>query len=422
MFENLNAHENKYFNILVVEDNIGIIEALCYILQESNYIVSVATNGKQAIEILRRADNFNLVLLDINMPVMNGYETCKVIREDDKLKDIPIIFLTALSDSDSIIKGFEVGVQDYITKPFNSRELLARVETHLQLKDRTDQLKIANQSLHDINKEITDSINYAKIIQQALFPPVELLARNIPDHFIFYKPKDIVSGDFYWFKKVDNLFYIVAADCTGHGVPGAFMSMLGISMLNEITSNQEPFSANLILNELRNRIKSSLQQFEINSEINDGMDISMCILDLNTKIIQYSGAYNPLYLIRFDNDQNKYLLIETRADNMPVGKYPIDDQSFTNHVISLKQNDSIYIFSDGYISQFGGETGEKFKKRRFQQILLEIQDKRMADQKEILEKTLLSWQGKQKQVDDILVIGIKINVQQFENVDDINAL
>ncbi|MBN2521088.1 MAG: response regulator [Bacteroidales bacterium] len=404
--------ENKKFKILVVDDIPKNIQVLGNILKKADYLAGFAINGKQAMDILQNANDYDLVLLDINMPVMNGFDVCRAMREDTRLKEIPVIFLTAYTDTENIVKGFNAGAQDYVTKPFNSKELLARVDTHLRLKQKSDQVRNLNTLLNEKNKNITRSIVYASSIQQSMLPPAEILKNNIPDSFILYKPKDIVSGDFYWFKQTRKLIYIVAADCTGHGIPGAFLSILALARLNEIFKEKQNVKfarPGEILNELRKRIIKSLHQNEQEVESNDGLDIAFCIIDLENYILQFSGANNPLLLIRKNLDNN-FELIEKKGDRMPVGMHLRDKEDFINHEIKIQDGDIFYIFSDGYLSQFDREGKKLFSSKRFQETLLKNQDKPMETQKQILEQTLAEWQGKYEQIDDILVIGMRINI------------
>jgi len=286
---------------------------------------------------------------------------------------------------------------------------------------RTEQLKHANEELQAMNEEIntqmniiehkntniTSSIQYAKIIQRAVFPSLEKLDAYFDQYFVLFSPKDIVSGDFYYTKQKGKYLYIAAADCTGHGVPGAFMSVLGISHLNEIISKGVLIKPNEILNELRIRIKKSLHQEGKKGQTQDGMDIALCTIDLENTTIQYAGAHCPLYLIR--KNETKFELIEFKADLMPIGVHPKDEKSFTNYNVQLQHGDTLYLFTDGYVSQTGGTNFETFKRKRFQEILLKIQEHSLDVQKQILEQTLTNWQGKYDQVDDILIIGMRYN-------------
>ena len=251
-------------------------------------------------------------------------------------------------------------------------------------------------------EEITDSINYASRIQNAILPIKDQFSKAFNDHFIIFKPRDIVSGDFYWIAEDEDKLYFTAADCTGHGVPGAFMSMLGISSLNEIHGNENNnLTASRILNLLREKIKFSLHQTGKEGENKDGMDMGLCILHKKKNIIEYAGAFNPLYLIR------KGELIEYKADRMPVGIYHVEKESFTNHEIQIKKDDIIYIFSDGYVDQFGGPGQTKFKSSNLKKLLIEISTKPMSQQKQILEEQFVKWKGDLEQVDDVIFIGIK---------------
>lgn len=288
---------------------------------------------------------------------------------------------------------------------------------------RTEQLKEANEELLAKNEEIntqmnviehkniniTSSIQYAQIIQRAVFPKLEKLDAYFNEHFVLFRPKDIVSGDFYYTKLKGKNLFVAAADCTGHGVPGAFMSVLGISLLNEIIAKGILINPNEILNELRIRVKKSLHQEGQKDQPQDGMDIALCVIDIEKTVIQFAGAHCPLYILR--KNQEGIELIEIKADAMPIGVHPKDYNSFTNHEVELQNGDMIYLFTDGYVSQTGGENFELFKRRRFQEILIKVQEKDLKDQREILEQTLIDWQSNYEQVDDILIIGMKYKSQ-----------
>jgi len=255
------------------------------------------------------------------------------------------------------------------------------------------------------NKEIKASIHYASRIQNAMLPNSKIIEQFLPENFILFKPRDIVSGDFFWYSAIkennSNKLVISVADCTGHGVPGAFMSLLGISFLNEIVNKSNIIQANLILNQLRVNIKDALHQTGKDEEQKDGMDISLIVIDLEKNTLEYAGANNSMYLIR-----NKELF-EYKADRMPIGIH-IKEKEFTNHYINILSNDTIYLFSDGFQDQFSGETEKKFLAKNFRNLLICVQDQPMNKQKETLETTIENWKGKYHQVDDITVMGIKI--------------
>ncbi len=278
-----------------------------------------------------------------------------------------------------------------------------------EIQAQKDVVEQAKDKIEKQQKSIMDSIHYASRIQEAVLPPDDYLNKILGEHFVLFRPRDIVSGDFYWATESGSKTVIVAADCTGHGVPGAFMSMLGMSFLNEIVNKDRILQANVILNRLRENVKKSLRQTGKENEAKDGMDIAVCIIDKTEMKIQFAGAYNPLLIIR-DGEISRI-----KADRMPIGIYLREKESFTNNIIDVKKGDLLYIFSDGYVDQFGGENDSKIRSAKFKEILIENHKKSLAEQKAGLVKFLEEWMNhtddtgrKYKQVDDILVIGIEI--------------
>ena len=257
----------------------------------------------------------------------------------------------------------------------------------------------SKNKIEEVHKQLTDNINYALTIQQALLTSRDVINTYLSEHFVLYKPKDKVSGDFYYINKFDNNVVFAAADCTGHGVSGAFLTMLGIVYLHDIASRKEINEPNVVLNFLRKKIKDTFKTF--GSENNNGLDIALCVLDTETNILNYSGAYNPLWMIR--NNE----LIEYKATRNPIGYY-IKEVDFKSHEIQLKKNDVIYIFSDGYPDQMGGKRNKKFMIKKFKELLLKINHLPLKEQNIVLENTLNEWKGKNDQTDDIVVIGIRI--------------
>ncbi|MFC2104014.1 tetratricopeptide repeat protein [Bacteroidota bacterium] len=277
-------------------------------------------------------------------------------------------------------------------------------KANIILEQKNEEISAQRDHIFQQNKEITDSIEYASRIQTALLPPQEIIDVLIPESFILFRPRDIVSGDYYWLGSKGSKIISVTADCTGHGVPGAFMSMLGISFLNEIVNltDEQELQSNIILNEMRSLVISSLRQTGNIGESRDGMDMTLCIIDRKKMELDFSGAYNPLFIIR--NNE----LIETKGDKMPIGIHVKKSADFSNHIVKLEKGDIIYTFSDGYVDQFGGEDNTKFRKKNFKDLLLEIHKKPMLEQKVILDDTLDRWMMGYDQVDDILVSGIRI--------------
>lgn len=384
--------------VLIVDDSADNIKIISNAL--SNHKRIAAMNGEKALE-LAREQKPDLILLDIVMPGMDGFEVCQRLKSDSETNEIPVIFITANTDTKSIVKGFDVGGIDYVTKPINIQELEARVKTQLSLKKLNDENTAFLKKISYQNEQITHSINYAQRIQNASLPAVEQLEALLPEHFIFYKPKDIVSGDFYWVEKEKDKIIVVAADCTGHGVPGAFLSMYGIAFLNEIIGKENILEPDEILNHLRETAIKALNNGR-EKEIFDGMDIAILSIHEDMTSLKYAGAYNPLWLIR--NNE----LIEYKADRMPVGMHDKMAIPFTCQEVELKKGDCLYVFSDGYVDQFGGSERSKFLSKRFKNLLLEHANKPMEYQKEVLEKTHQEWKGQIDQIDDIVVVGIRV--------------
>ncbi|OFX22337.1 MAG: hypothetical protein A2033_18970 [Bacteroidetes bacterium GWA2_31_9] len=291
--------------------------------------------------------------------------------------------------------------------------------------------------IEEIHKEVTDSINYAKNLQSAILPESDFIKELLHEYFIIFKPRNIVSGDFYWISKRRNWTLIAVADCTGHGVPGAFMSMLGISYLNEIVAKDEVQTASQVLNYLRLNIIKSLKQKGKTGEQKDGMDIAFVALNMETLELQFAGANNPLYIVTqssellsyelevrdtdFQNFQNfknleehtnqRFVLQEVKPDKMPIAIHVRMDD-FKNNEIKLNKSDLVYLFSDGYADQFGGPKGKKFLYRQFKELLIANWNKSMTEQKEILDNKIEDWisgnEIKYEQTDDITVLGLRI--------------
>jgi serine phosphatase RsbU (regulator of sigma subunit) len=294
-----------------------------------------------------------------------------------------------------------------------NEELLLQNESILSQKDEiqsiADNLLEANkeiikqkEEIEEINLHMSDSINYAKRIQIALLTPEEYINELFEDYFVLYLPKDIVSGDFYWVRQINEYVVIVVADCTGHGVPGAFMSMLGIAFLNDIVQNQEITQTNQVLNRMRKQVKRSLKQTGRSDEAKDGMDMAVCAINTKTLTMQYAGAYNPVIIIRDDQ------IHEIKGDRMPVGIHINEKASFTNHEFRLQKNDLVYLFSDGFADQMGGNKGNKLLMKNFKKLLLSNTDYSMYSQKERLLKTFKEWKRDHDQTDDVVVMGIRV--------------
>jgi Serine phosphatase RsbU, regulator of sigma subunit len=273
----------------------------------------------------------------------------------------------------------------------------------ISIKQKNKYLEDAYRIIEDYINKITDSIKYAEQIQKAILPPIKVVRELFAKSFIFFKPKDIVSGDFYWFGRRDDKILFAAADCTGHGVPGAFMSIVGYDLINRAINENGIIKPSDILEFLNDQIRISLRKEEEDLVLKDGMDISFCCLDINTLELEYSGALCPLVYVR----QGK--IYEIKPDSCSIGiSIKKLNRRFTNHVIQLQPEDTIYLFSDGFIDQFGGQNRKKFMRQNFINTLLDISHSDINEQSSLLEDIFHRWKGNNEQIDDILVVGIKI--------------
>lgn len=371
-----------------------------------------AHNGIQACDLALELIP-DLIIMDIIMPERNGIEAVKYLRNKEQTADIPIIVLSA---TESLESAYLAGANDFISKPFHQYELLIKVRSALNLVQKINEIQSQKKEIEikhsellkqnikiaQQQKDILDDIRYSKRIQKAIFPTDDTLHELMDDFFILNMPHNIVSGDFYWGGKINDLNIIAVADCTGHEISGAFMTMAGIAFLNEILTRKSIYDAAGILFELRLLVMNLLKQKGEEGEAADGLDITLIVFDEHKKMLQFAGANNPLYLIR-----NGELLIY-KGDRMPIGIHMNFDKPFTNHNITLQKGDMIYLFTDGYADQFGGPKNKKFRYKQFQDLLIEIHNKPLNKQNEVLSRTIVDWMGDNKQIDDILILGFKV--------------
>lgn len=335
--------------------------------------------------------------LDAKEKKLSQERIIEQLKENEKLKD-------------QVNRELEQKVQE------RTREISEQKE---EIEAQRDEIEAQRDMVFAQKQEMTDSIVYAQRIQAAVMPQKEYMDRVIPEYFVFFKPRDIVSGDFYWIKEIRKSLVVVAADCTGHGVPGAFMSMLGITLLNEQLGKSRIDKPSVILGNLREKVKEMLVQLGNINDQKDGMDMAIMVLDKEKRELQFAGANNPLFLIRSGPSMkgieittdsvelNNVRLHEIKGDKQPIGVY-WEETDFTNQSIKLQENDTLYIFSDGFVDQYGGKYRKKFKTPRFKELLLSMQEESMADQKKILDNAFESWRGENEQIDDVCVIGLRV--------------
>jgi phosphoserine phosphatase RsbU/P len=388
------------------------------------YKIFTANSGLAAMQILKEHP-IQLVITDQRMPGMTGVEFLTAILP--LYPNLVTIILTGFSDIEAIINAInKCRIFRYITKPWDEDDLRKDIESALQLynlqnKNRTllRDLKETNARLEEYNllleqkveertkaleeshSQISASIRYAKTIQEAMLSYNQQFLANFHDHFILYNPRDMVSGDFYWFSKKHNKTIVAAVDCTGHGVPGAFMSLIGNGILSQVVNERGFVEPDEVLYELQVGVRKALRQHETDNK--DGMDIALCVIDKEAGIMKYAGAKIPLYL--FQNGELNVI----KPDKISIGGMQEGRRKFNKVIIDISVPSTFYLCSDGYQDQFGGLYNKKFMVKRFKQLLYDIHNKPMEDQRILLEKNLSEWMGADnKQVDDVLVIGVKI--------------
>lgn len=380
-----------------------------FALEKERFVLNLREQEVMSLQQRQRSDSLQLILKQNETDALDrqnkSLEREKQLQELDIQKQKQIKRLAVGVGVLMIIVAIMILAGLISTRKKNQK----LAESKLKIENINADLEVKNKEIlrqkniiEQKNQSITDSIQYASRIQTAVLPPAGFLSEWGFENFILFKPKDIVSGDFFWGMKKKGKFIIAAADCTGHGVPGAFMSMLGHAFLDEIMNTRESENAAIILNSLRDEVINTLRQRGMVGETRDGMDISLCIIDRQAGKLEFAGANNPLYFIRDNN------LRKIQGDKMPIGIHVSAISPFTNNTLEIKEGDLIYLFSDGYADQFGGTKGRKFMYRPFQDLLLKIHKEPLVEQKELLERTFQAWKGDREQVDDVLVIGLKI--------------
>jgi len=383
-----------------------------------DYHIFTAGSGNRGLEIMEQS-TIQLVIANQRLSDMSGIEFLEQILRN--YPDSMRMIMTGENDKDAIIEAVNRGnVYRYVARPWNREELLLSMDSAMEVYN----LKVQNRNLINSLEEaklnlemkviertrqieqhrqnITDSIQYASRIQSALMLPSDELEQLMPSHFILNKPKDIVSGDYYWVSNKGDRLLIAVADCTGHGVPGAFMSILGMSVLNEIVNYQDKARTGEILDELRRQIIKALGQTGHRDEAREGMEMALCAVDFEKHIIQFSGASRPLFMA------SRGELKVINGDRMPIGIYDAEQQNFTSREVFFEEGDIIYLFTDGYVDQIGGLDRKTFRSVRLRKLLSEINTRPLQDQKDILREEHEVWRAGREQIDDIMVLGVRL--------------
>lgn len=414
--------------ILVIEDDALIRESICDVLSINGYETASEPDGEKGLEralVLKP----NLVLCDKKMGKISGLDVLKGIRADDEIRHTPFVFLTAMASMSDLRAGMNLGADDYLAKPYHNNELLSvialqlkKVEELKNIKKEYSRKSIGNfkVKIQEKTKGFFDSLNRAKTVQNVILPNDEKMNKLFPDHFNFFRPKLAISGDFYWAREINEVTLIAVADCTGHGIPGALISIASYISLNNAVDQFGLTKPAEILTKA-NELFLDFMNANQGNVSNDGLDICICSIDSSSNIIRFSGANRPLYIITKKNDfkpidvinnyseliKGENALYEIKGNHCSIGsEYPVfkvDEQ-----IIEYNKGDTIYLSSDGYVDQFGGELDKKFRWKRLKNILLSIQGKSMLEQKEFVAQEFQNWKGDQEQTDDITIIGIKL--------------
>jgi len=384
--------------------------ALCY--QKTKKFQQAFIYQQKAIDLkdnlLNEKTNNTIAQLEIQFESEKREKEIELLNKSNKLKDaeITVVEEEKKRKSTQLYFTFSIVFALVILAILIFRNNLQRKKNNQLLLQKNDEILQQKHIVEEQNNEILSSISYAKRIQTAILPTKKIVKEYLANSFILYKPKDIVAGDFYWMESVaptsknnNQLILFAAADCTGHGVPGAMVSVVCNNALNRSVREYGLTDPGKILDKTREIV---IQEFEKSEEeVKDGMDIALCSLEGNK--LKYAGAHNPLWIVR------KGDILETKANKQPIGKFD-NLESYTTHTFELQKDDTVYIFSDGYVDQFGGEKGKKFKAKSFRKLLLNVNEKTMEEQRDILDNVFEKWKGSIEQIDDVCVIGVKVNI------------
>ncbi len=401
---NENTDMDKRPSILIVDDVPKNLQVLGNILGEKKiYKIAAAVNGQQALGIINSAPP-DIILLDVMMPEQDGFEICSKLKASDKTKDIPVIFLTAKTETEDIIKGFELGAADYVTKPFNKTELLVRVHNHLELKKTKDSQKELTANLREARKMIADSVRYSKIIQNTILPNQEKVKNCLPESFYIWMPKDIIGSDIIITDSFGEIIIVGVMDCIGTGVSGAFMSIIAYSAMTRIIWKEGILNPAEILKKLNLMIKTSLHQNSEYAVSNEGLDAAVCAVNLKNKSVVFAGAKLPLFYTCNDEVE----MIE--GDKQSIGYKNSDPEyDFTNHEIPVENKMSFYLSTDGFWEQPGGPEGSPMGINIFHNLLRQYNREPFARHKELLVSAFDFYKGKYERHDDVAVAGFGFN-------------
>ncbi|MCF8423595.1 MAG: response regulator [Bacteroidia bacterium] len=394
--------------VLIVDDLEDNLFSLNAVLKFEGYIIHKANSGALAIEMALN-QQYDCIVLDVQMPEMDGFEVATILGQNDFTKNIPIIFLSALgSDKEKVLQGMDSGAIDFLAKPVDPPLIKAKLKLCIKLSSKykdskrvISAIKEEHSSLKEVNSDFSASLRYAQNIQQAILPTAEVINSLFNDNFVIFRPKESIGGDFYYVKEVGNEIIFICGDCTGHGVPGAMMSMISANIIHNIIDSKKIIVPNVILNAMVREFRKAFRNEFSNITIQDGLEVAICTYYKKEKKMQYAGAGRPIIIANQDG-------IKTiKSSSYGISGNVSENYEFELNEFAVEEGHQIYLYSDGIVDQFGGPKNKKFMTKRLVQLISSCSNLPMADQKEIIDNAILNWKSAYEQIDDILVMGIK---------------
>jgi chemotaxis response regulator CheB len=399
---------NSLPTILMVDDLEDNLFSLNAVLKFEGYVIHKANSGALAIEMAMKLQ-YDCIVLDVQMPEMDGFEVANILGKNESTKNIPIIFLSALgSDKEKVLQGINSGAIDFLAKPVDPPLIKAKLKLCIKLSSKYKDskkvfsaIKEEHSSLQEVNSEFSASLRYAQNIQQAILPTAEVINALFKDNFVIFRPKESIGGDFYYVKEVGNEIVFICGDCTGHGVPGAMMSMISSNIIHNIIDTKKIIVPNLILNAMVREFRKAFRNEFSNITIQDGLEVAICTYYKKEKKLQYAGAGRPIIVANQDG-------IKTiKSSSSGISGNVSENYDFELNEFDIEEGDQLYLYSDGIVDQFGGPHNKKFMTKRLVQLLSSNLYLPMTEQKEIIDNSIVSWKEGQEQIDDILIMGLK---------------
>jgi len=393
---------DELLKILLIEDSDIDADLLVRFLnkQKIKFSCTRVWNANTFLDEIKSNKQYDLIIADHNLPQFSGMEAFHICKSLNK--NIPFIIVTGSVSEKVLTEYAKEGVDDYILKDNLLRfpSAIQNLLTKKKIETLNAQLSETNKKLNNAYSDIKDSIDYARLLQDAILPDKSILKDAFPESFIMFKPKDVLSGDFYWFEKKEDTFFVSVADCTGHGVPGSLLAMMGNNLINEAVNLKGLSEPSDILSRLNKQVKRILKQDK--TSVSDGMDMAFCAININNKILTYAGANRPLFIER------EKKLIEVKPDKISIGGIQERTMQFTNHRIQIQKGDRIFLFSDGYVDQFSEQLNKKITIKRLRELLIQSAALSFNDQNQFIVDFFEQWKGTHEQIDDVLLMCISI--------------